>query len=102
MFVVNKILPATVVLVVSSVELDVDVDVLLSSGRLGVACVSLFDKEKMSTMLRFSQWIVVLLSPSHNSYFQSLGFVTYLKAIPQKMSSGSQDAWDAIHFWLEN
>ena len=30
-----------------------------------------------------------LIDNSHNSYFQSLGFVTSLKAIPQKMSSGS-------------
>ena len=49
-FVVSKILPATVVLVFSSVELDVNVDVQLSSGRLGVACVFPFDEEKISTM----------------------------------------------------
>ena len=48
-FVVSKILPATV-LVFSSVELDVNVDVQLSSGRLGVACVFPFDEEKISTM----------------------------------------------------
>ena len=49
-FVVSKILPATVVLIFSSVELDVNVDVQLSSGRLGVACVFPFDEEKISTM----------------------------------------------------
>ena len=49
-FVVSKILPATVVLVFSSVELDVNVDMQLSSGHLGVACVFPFDEEKISTM----------------------------------------------------
>ena len=47
-FVASKILPATVVLVLSPMELDVDVQ--LNSGRVGVACVFLCDEEKISTL----------------------------------------------------